>query len=370
MKFNYLVLSDIHLGHNVNKTENIIENLKKFFVEYAKFLKNLNAIFLAGDVFDKLLISSSNEFLLINRWLTELLLYCKKYNIMLRVLEGTHSHDWNQAKVITSIIERLELDLDYKYIDDIVIEKNTKYDITILYVPDDYNPDAKITYNVVKEKLKENLINEVDIAIMHGQFHYQLPGITLLSSHTEENYINIVKYFINIGHIHTFSINGKIIAQGSFDRLAHNEEEPKGGILVNIDTEKENSFKFLTNKHAMIFKTININNLTIDELIKLLDTEVKKIPNNSSVRLLGNIDQLNLEQLRKRYSNINIKLDKKQEKENKTKLIEDKIIIDGFSITKDNIKQLLLKELEKHDLTTKELKIVDEELDDSIMKFV
>lgn len=363
MDFKYLVLSDIHLGHNVNKTEYILENLKRFFSYYTNYIKNVNAIFLAGDVFDKLLVSSSNEFLLINGWITELLLYCKKNDILLRVLEGTHSHDWNQAKVITSIIEKLSLNIDYKYIDDIFIEKNTKYNINILYVPDDYNPDAKVTFNAVKNKLKENFLTEVDIAIMHGQFHYQLPGIKLLSSHNEEDYLNIVKYYINIGHIHTSSFNGRIIAQGSFDRLAHGEEENKGGVLININTNKENSFKFLVNKHAMIFKTINIDKMTIEELIKKLDNLVKKIPTNSSIRLVGYIEQLNLEQLYKRYNNIRIKLDKKKEKEIKTKLIEDDIKTEGFSITKDNIKILLFKELEKHNLTTKELSIIENELD-------
>lgn len=363
MKFKYLVLSDIHLGHSINKTEYIINNLKVFFLDYAKYLKDINAIFLAGDVFDKLLVSSSDEFLLINKWLTELLLYCKKNNLMLRVLEGTHSHDWNQAKVITNIIEKLNLNINYKYIDDIVIEKNTKYNINILYVPDDYNPDAKITFNVVKERLQENLLKQVDIAIMHGQFHYQLPGITLLSSHTEDDYLNIVKYYINIGHIHTCSFNSRILAQGSFDRLAHNEEENKGGIIVSIDTQKENSFKFLVNKHAMIFKTIDVNNLTLEELLKILDKEVTKIPFNSSIRLLGNNEHINLDQLRKRYSNITIKLERKKDKENKIKLIEDEIKTEGFSITKENIKTLLFNELQKHNLTTKEINIAEEELD-------
>ena len=110
-KISYLVLSDIHLGHNINKTENIINNLQIYFKENYKEFSKLDMICIAGDVFDKLLVSSSIDFLLATEWLTELIVFCKQHDIILRILEGTPSHDRNQSKVITSIIKKLNIEL-------------------------------------------------------------------------------------------------------------------------------------------------------------------------------------------------------------------------------------------------------------------
>ena len=100
---------------------------------------------------------------------------------------------------------------------------------------------------------------EVDIAIMHGQFHYQFPRIKLDSSHDEQEYLNMVKHYIHIGHIHTHSSYDRIIAQGSFDRIAHGEEENKGCVVAKIDTtNRENDeWMFLVNDKAMRFITLN-----------------------------------------------------------------------------------------------------------------
>ena len=112
MKISYLVLSDIHLGHNINTTENIINNLQLYFKDNYKEFSKLDMICIAGDVFDKLLVSSSIDFILSTEWLTELIVFCKQHDIILRILEGTPSHDRNQSKVITSIIKKLNMRID------------------------------------------------------------------------------------------------------------------------------------------------------------------------------------------------------------------------------------------------------------------
>lgn len=366
MKIKYLVLSDIHLGHNINKTENIIQNLNKFFLEYRKELKDLNIIFIAGDTFDRLLMSSGKEYISSLRWLVILLTYCKDNNISLRILEGTPSHDWRQIKTLTSIIEELKLEVDYKYIDTLYIEHMNKYNLNILYIPDEYKPTALQTYKEVLKLLKKHKLEQVDIGIFHGQFNYQLP-IILPSSHSEEDYLKIVKYYINIGHIHTHSVRDRILAQGSFDRLVHGEEEDKGGVLVEIDTKSNNiSYKFLVNKYAMIFKTYKFSNESIDKIIKILDKDIKKLPVNSNIRLYSDSEVFinkNMDTLRKRYPMLNIKFEKKKES-NKFSLIEEEIVIDSFSITKDNIKELLTTELNKYNLNKEQIDIFNNTLQD------
>lgn len=364
-KISYLVLSDIHLGHNINKTENIINNLQIYFKENYKEFSKLDMICIAGDVFDKLLVSSSIDFLLATEWLTELIVFCKQHDIILRILEGTPSHDRNQSKVITSIIKKLNIELDYKYIDTLYIEHHNRLGIDILYIPDEYKHKAEDTYKEVLELLTERKLKKVDIAFIHGQFHYQLPMVKLDSSHNMEDYLNIVKYYISVGHIHTPSVYERIIAQGSFDRLAHNEEEDKGGVMITL-TEKESSFKFVYNKNAMIFKTYRFDKESIEEITNILDKDLKKMKDKSNIRIISNSEEFlssNIKDLRLRYPNINIKIEKsKNKEENKFNIIEELPKIETFSITKDNILDLITLELNKYNLTEKEIKELKSEV--------
>ena len=60
-KISYLVLSDIHLGHNINTTENIINNLQLYFKDNYKEFSKLDMICIAGDVFDKLTVIEKTD---------------------------------------------------------------------------------------------------------------------------------------------------------------------------------------------------------------------------------------------------------------------------------------------------------------------
>lgn len=368
----YLVLSDIHLGHHINKTENIINNLEYFFFNYSKELENnLDIIFLAGDVFDRLLSTSSPDYILINQWLTDLVLYCKKHNIILRILEGTASHDWKQSKLVINILNRLNLEIDIKYIDNVYIEYIPKHDLNILYVPDDWNSDSSITYKEVLKLLNKNKLKQVDIAIMHGAFNYQLP-ILLNSNFKEEDYLNIVKYYISIGHVHTFSMKDRIIAQGSFDRLKHGEEEDKGGVLINIDKNTNaSSFKFLVNTRSMKFITVDYINKDIKTIIKELNKLIQKLPEDSNIRVI--VDDSNISNLKNNYNRkYNVKFIK-ADTSNKNKDItsnsilsfkedQDNFSIESFTINKNNIEELLDKRIAKYNLSQKEYIIYKEEL--------
>ena len=364
----YLVLSDIHLGHDKNPTENIVANLRTYFEDNHKIFKHLDIIFIAGDIFDKLLVNGSKAFLLALEWLTTLAMYCKHNNIKLRILEGTPGHDWRQASVLNTVLKETNLDLDFKYIDTLAIEKMEDLGLTILYVPDEYKHKASETYEDVKKLLEEEHLTQVDIAIMHGQFHYQLPMIVLESSHNENDYLDIVKYYISIGHIHIHSVNGRILAQGSFDRLTHNEEEDKGGMVITIDKEHNDmEYIFIPNKNSMIFKTLNYSGIDDDTVYKLLDEDIRKIKEHSYVRILVNKDsslKKSKDAVKHKYPNYYIKIESKEKKD--TKLDQDKLLdmpkIDSFQITPDNIRELMSDEMSKHNLTVNELKIFEEEL--------
>lgn len=359
MRFKYLVMSDIHLGHNINKTDNIINNLVSFFNTYYRDLKDLDMLCIAGDVFDRLLTNSSLEYIESMNWLTNLVMWCKDNNIILRILEGTPSHDWNQAKIITKILENLKIKIDYKYINTLMVEHLEKFNIHILYIPDEYKHNASDTYADVLKLMKANKLNQVDIAILHGQFHYQLPMVKLESSHDENSYLNIVKYYISIGHIHTASVYDRILAQGSFDRLAHNEEEDKGCMLITIDTDKGNSYKFLINKNAMIFKTLKFKDESLSTIIKSIKKLENKYPPKSNIRIISTSEEIlskHSKTVKMNFPMFNIKIEKpKIKEETKFKLLDYETIVDAFCITKDNLEELMTEELRKYDLNSIEM---------------
>ena len=162
------------------------------------------------------------------------------------------------------------------------------------------------------------------------------------------NYLNIVKYFINIGHIHTPSVyQGRILASGSFDRLTHNEEEDKGGLLCTIYKDGSFKFVFLKNTRAKTFKTLDYtnSNISIEEITREIYSLLDKLEPDSFVRILIN-DPKCIEGIKDKYPLLHIKILSKEDK--KLKIGDDILqeeVIESFTITKDNIEELMMKEL-------------------------
>ena len=353
----YLVLSDIHFGHRVNKTNNIGKNIMFFLEQYRSILEGLDVLFIAGDLFDTFLPNYSTNYLLALDYITSIIRYCKANNIKLRILEGTPSHDWKQAKAIGKLIQDLKVDIDCKYIDDLYIEKID--DKHILYIPDEYKPTGEETYSDVLKLLKKHNLETVDIGIFHGSFKYQLP-IELSSSLVEEDFLKIVTGYIHIGHIHTHSTFKRIIAQGSFDRLAHGEEEDKGGVIVDLKT---NNYLFLKNNKAMVFKTLDYSNIELENISTEFKKDIRTIPPGSSIRILvknteisSSLNKLNFIKTNKTFI---VKVVVKKDKKKDEKIYNNKMEISSlevFEINKHNIKTLVEEELVKLELTESEFK--------------
>lgn len=289
-KFKYLVISDIHLGNKKNPTWRIVANLDTYFENYSsksRFAK-LDAIFIAGDLFDKLLDLESDDYYITLEWLIRLMNFCADNDIILRILLGTPSHDRHQPKVAPILFNAIRRNFDFDYVSTLKIERLKKSGLYILYVPDEYHPSTDETLRQVKELLVENSIAQVDIAIMHGMFRYQAPPVaSKLPLHIEEEYIAITKHYINIGHVHTFSFFGSIVAQGSFDRMSHGQEEPKGATVMTIDLVNGNSYEFIENKNALIYKTIRLKSPDLQKSMEQVQDALAKLPEGSHIRIVG-----------------------------------------------------------------------------------
>lgn len=290
-KLSAIVVSDIHLGHKNNLTSRIISNLNEFLFN-DEVLKDTDIVFIAGDLFDRLLEYPEECISHITVWINHVLHTCLKNNVILRILEGTPSHDWKQSEIFNAFQKRFS-DLDFKYVNTLSVEYIEKFGINVLYIPDEWDLPEN-TLSQVKTLLSAKGLSKVDLGIFHGNFTYQLPAhITKIPRHNEQEYIPLVKYYIAIGHIHTFSQYENIIAQGSFDRLTHGQEEPKGYVKMNIDFKTENKeFFFIENTKAKIFKTIDITNRDLDTSLAYIKQQCQQLPTDSCIRLRADKEHL------------------------------------------------------------------------------
>ncbi len=369
-----LNISDIHLGHNKNHTTDIVNNLLTMILENMKLIKKyVKLLVLTGDEFDRLLTMMNNDSRIIMSFFMKLAAICKANNIIIRCIEGTNSHSYGQMKIIETAIKNSNMDVDFVYYSDLAIEYIPSLDLNVLYIPDELNGNnAAKTLKQVKELLKSKHLEQVDIALMHGAFNYQLPA-TLESNHSEKEYLAIVKHFIFIGHVHKHSAFKKILAAGSPDRMAHGEEEDKGIVfaLINKSNPKMNSYKFLVNKYAKTFLTIKVINDDFKELITTASKILKSLRPDSHVKFevdeKNNVIKNNIIELKKMFPKINFTEDKIT-KEAIT-IFNHKITkvkhIESFSITKDNIIQLINDKV-KDKVNGEELKILNKELEDLI----
>lgn len=276
MSVKYVVTSDWHLGHKNTPTQHIIESLKRTVLSETN--KDLDALFIAGDLFDHLLYLNTSEAQQVIQFFHYLLTYCQINDIALKVLEGTPSHDWYQSSLLVKINEVRTHKANLKYFKVLDIEFCEVLQKHILYIPDEWCNNQEELDIQIRTRLMELNIKQVDISILHGAFRYQAKGVPTSSFLYDEPYfLALTRGFIHIGHYHTHTHLDRIVAQGSLERLAHNEEEAKGCVRVDNDT-----FTFVQNTNAYIYKTIPITPST--DLSKL-DKAIRKHPHNAHIRL-------------------------------------------------------------------------------------
>lgn len=372
----YLVVGDIHLGHKRNPTNEIVANLNEFFEHYQR-KNDLDILFIAGDVFDRLLDMTSVDIPEIMVWISRVVSYCGRFKIKLRVLEGTPSHDWMQSELFETIVKLHDSRVDFKYVTALSVEKMEDLNLSVLYVPDEWNPSTETTFQQVQNLLKENGLVQVDIAIMHGCFSYQLPAQAVnIPKHSEANYLSAVKHYIHIGHVHTFSTYERIIAQGSIDRLTHGEEEPKGGVIASIRTPDGDYYDFIENKQAKTFKTVILKKPDLDAAINQIDKATRGLRTGSFIRIKAakaHPALIAFDEIKKKFPFFEFsKLSFEDEaissaEARETDLLNSSDIYVPVTITEENIKLLLKAEVEtRHQFTDRQWQTFDRIMEEFI----
>lgn len=305
-----LSISDVHLYHPRTPTKFIIRNLIDYFDGFSDVsrFKDLDILLIAGDLFDRLLNAECDEFHDVIEFGYRLLKFCGRNKIRLRILEGTPSHDRNQSKILESIQNGLDIPSNFAYIPQLHIEFIEDLKLHILYVPDEWKPTPEETEKDVDRLLAEHNLDQVDIAVMHGMFSYQCPNAPAkIPRHREDFYLARVKKHIFIGHVHNPSTYDRIIAQGSFDRTAHGEEEKKGGFLVEYRDGYPDHVQFIENKNAKKYVTVDLTSEDIDRSMSKLEQYYHKLPVDSYLRIRCKKSHpmyIGLEDLRLKFPNV------------------------------------------------------------------
>ena len=272
----YLVTSDIHLGHKNTPTQHIIKSYKTHILNDT--YKDIDVLFIAGDLFDHLLYLNTKEAQQCIAFIHDLLQYCWENSITLIVLEGTPSHDWHQSNLLVKINDLRDNKADLHYHKTLTIHYLPKHEKYILYISDEWCKNQQSLESQVNAQLQLHGIEKVDIAILHGQFRYQLQGRpSQVFCYDETYFLNLVRERIHIGHYHIHTEFDRIIANGSLERLAHGEEQPKGFLLVD-----NNVHTFIENPDAYTYATIQITPKTTQTQ---LDKLIKKYKPQSYIRL-------------------------------------------------------------------------------------
>lgn len=287
-EFRIASTGDLHLGHGKNQPQEMIERLKAAFPKNAETAK-LDVIALCGDVYDHLLNLPQDSVGIIDEWIIYMLRLCKALDIQLWVLEGTPSHDRGQSARFALLNKMLDIGCDLLYVDKLSIIWMPKFGINVLFVPDEWTDSADKTLEEIHELMRNQGISKVDYAIMHGQFEFQLPPIVKAQKHSSEAYLKIVDKLIFIGHVHVFNRRDRIIPQGSFDRISHGEENPKGHVRATVRAGDNYEIRFIETTDAKIFKTVNCRGLNFDQSHEKVLTETDDLPDASHVRIVADV---------------------------------------------------------------------------------
>ena len=348
--------SDIHLGHRRNRTDLIIKALRLALPNNSETAE-LDIIFLVGDVFDRLL-DLANEYLTdIDLWISDLIRICSENDIILRILEGTPSHDRKQSERFLTLAKIIREPIDIQYVKTLSIEYIERLKINVLYIPDEWDISTDRTLEQVKELMASKGLKQVDYALMHGQFEYQLAsGAKHAPKHSSEEYHKLVKHLIFIGHVHNFSNQGRIYAQGSFDRLGHGEEQPKGHLRATVNNDGSYQVNFIENKLARRYVTINCVGLDLDESLVKIKKVVARQPVDSCIRIEApstNPILADLPALMKMYPDfVWTKILRDEETQEELDVVNEEYSYSPITINKDNIIGLLMSRLVNNQLNS------------------
>lgn len=269
-----LFLSDLHNLHQRVPTYYIVESELEMVRAYAPYI---DALYITGDYWDDSKYTRNEHVHVATSGISTILGLAKHHGFSVRILNGTPSHDYGQSEMFISLNSGIGADV--KYLNKIGIFYDESIKMHVGWVEDEYNVNAKDTEVEFSRLLREHGLDSVDLMVMHGCFKFQLP-IESVSSHCERFWQKVVKYSIVIGHDHRFKFYGKITVPGSLERLSFNEEEDKGGLVIDFRGEDVKQYLHV-NKRACLQLTVPLIE-SYEEQRKMAIEYIERILNHES----------------------------------------------------------------------------------------
>lgn len=368
-RFFGLWFSDQHNLHSKTPTSHILYNSTQFLTR-SHNLEEVDIVVFGGDFYERLVDASHPDMRLTQHWIRKFLLECLEHNVIVRVLEGTSSHDREQPE---NFVVQCPDGLDLKWVKELSYEYIEALGIDVFYVPDNMgslSPD--VIWDKTLEILSANGKKEVDYVFFHGAFEYQIPLKFSKHSHSETRWQSIVKRHLFAGHVHKPSEYGKIRVSGSFDRLNHGEEHAKGGYEFWWDPESDwCETKFWENKNALpYYRVLQHPDDTNEDLLDKVNRLIKlknPIP-KSRIQIRGKNGALIkgvAEYLKATYVDYFFDIDTSSQME---KMISPDTVNDltyeGVSLTKDNfsehLRQFMIEEMTDQNMMEGSLELLEE----------
>lgn len=284
---------DQHVYHPALGVDRPLNALREAFPD-DEVTGALACLFYGGDFWDHEVPYTHAELYKVHDYIGWRLKSAAKWGYSVRVLEGTPSHDRKQCRIWESINNALQQPADFKYIDTLCIESHPILG-DILYIPDAWKPTTDEVWEDVIAALTAKNLTMVDWIIMHGAFKHQLPEHLhgRIQLHDSKRFAKITRKYVLVGHVHLYSQYLNIISAGSIERLCHGEEAPKGTLRIHV-REEGDEIIFQENKNARISNTLDLRNMSAEEVIARIEEELDKYrpfqPYDVGLRILATMD--------------------------------------------------------------------------------
>ena len=259
-------VGDLHFGNPRIGAQQLYLKLRKFL--YPE-LKDAHLIVLTGDIYDQLLTVNSKAHHFASLFISDLFSISAQTGMQIRILHGTYTHDRDQLSIFNTLKRP---GAQYKIINAIEAEEITSFKsgmeelhvpLRLAYLPD--NLPYKRSEDAI-EHLQRTLTvlgwTQVDLVVGHGSFAHVMPPDSLHKPpclYSIEQFQKIVPNgHVIMGHIHTPGKTCNVTYCGSFERMAHGEEESKGFCVFTRDSAGKEGWRtrFVRNDLATPFITI------------------------------------------------------------------------------------------------------------------
>lgn len=287
----FAALADLHIGNHRVSADNMKKQLKEHCIKVLKNLKELDGIFICGDLFHTI-ISLNSEYSYLCMWfIDQIYKIARKKNSVVIICKGTAAHDNAQLDNLKSYVHNTDgVDFRiYETIEEVTIWDD--YKVLIL-------PDIKVTK---KSEIEKYLTKDKKYDLILG--HGLVDAMKFFTQESEAMPTKTYEYDVTdltrsckgpvlFGHIHQFKrIKEKFYYIGPFTMLERGGNT-SGFVIGGIYDKDRSQFvvEHYDNPDAAEYYDFHVSrkvlqNFTIDEIFAAIDELLEDTKENDLITL-------------------------------------------------------------------------------------